>query len=327
MSGNKLAPFLIICMCSAMLVGCNKEEEEIVTETVIETEEKNMFGLTDSEQKMYAEYAAGVLMKYNAGSNMRVLEGQTLAKQEAKEEAAREQAARREQLAAEYEANKSQSNKTDNQTSGSNSSGSSQGSSVSYISDMAVATGMNLFTITYSGYEIADTYPSSGEDALLAIDAGQGKSLLITKFLVSNISGQTENFDMFSKQPKFKVNLNGANYKSQYTLLLDDLSMYKGDIEAGAIVDTVLVFEIPESVASNLGDMVLSVTTEDGTSSMQLRGGSVTQTETAEPAVQESMDNSEDSEQIETGSEDTEPESENESGEGGNVTVVGSDSN
>ena len=327
MSRNKLVPFLIICMCSAMLVGCNKEEEEIVAETVIETEEENVFGLTESEQKMYAEYAAGVLMKYNAGSNMRVLEGQTLAKQEAKEEAAREQAARREQLAAEYEANKSQSNKTDNQTSGSNSSGSSQGSSVSYISDMAVATGMNLFTITYSGYEIADTYPSSGEDALLAIDAGQGKSLLITKFLVSNISGQTENFDMFSKQPKFKVNLNGANYKSQYTLLLDDLSMYKGDIEAGAIVDTVLVFEIPESVASNLGDMVLSVTTEDGTSSMQLRGGSVTQTETAEPAVQESMDNSEDSEQTETESEDTEPESENESGEGGNVTVVGSDSN
>lgn len=327
MSRNKLVPFLIICMCSAMLVGCNKEEEEIVAETVIETEEENMFGLTESEQKMYAEYAAGVLMKYNAGSNMRILEGQTLAKQEAKEEAAREQAARREQLAAEYEANKSQSNKTDNQTSGSNSSGSSQGSSVSYISDMAVAAGMNLFTITYSGYEIADTYPSSGEDALLAIDAGQGKALLITKFLVSNISGQTENFDMFSKQPKFKVNLNGANYKSQYTLLLDDLSMYKGDIEAGAIVDTVLVFEIPESVASNLGDMVLSVTTEDGTSSMQLRGGSVTQTETAEPAVQESMDNSEDSEQTEIGSEDTEPESENESGEGGNVTVVGSDSN
>ena len=325
MSGNKLAPFLIICMCSAMLVGCNKEEEEIVTETVIETEEKNMFGFTESEQKMYAEYAAGVLMKYNAGSNMRVLEGQTLAKQEAKEEAAREQAARREQLAAEYEANKSQSNKTDNQTSGSNSLGSSQGSSVSYISDMAVATGMNLFTITYSGYEIADTYPSSGEDALLAIDAGQGKSLLITKFLVSNISGQTENFDMFSKQAKFKVNMNGANYKSQYTLLLDDLSMYKGDIEAGAIVETVLVFEIPESVASNIGDMVLSVTTEDGTSSMQLRGGSVTQTETAEPVDQESTDDSEDSEQIEP--EVTEPESENESGEGGNVTVVGSDSN
>lgn len=325
MSGNKLAPFLIICMCSAMLVGCNKEEEEIVTETVIETEEKNMFGLTESEQKMYAEYAAGVLMKYNAGSNMRVLEGQTLAKQEAKEEAAREQAARREQLAAEYEANKSQSNKTDNQTSGSNSLGSSQGSSVSYISDMAVATGMNLFTITYSGYEIADTYPSSGEDALLAIDAGQGKSLLITKFLVSNISGQTENFDMFSKQAKFKVNMNGANYKSQYTLLLDDLSMYKGDIEAGAIVETVLVFEIPESAASNIGDMVLSVTTEDGTSSMQLRGGSVTQTETAEPVDQESTDDSEDSEQIEP--EVTEPESEDESGEGGNVTVVGSDSN
>ena len=77
-----------------MLIGCSKKEEEVVA--VVETEEENMFGLTESEQKMYAEYAAGALMKYNAGTDMRVLEGQTLINQEAKEQAEREQAARRE---------------------------------------------------------------------------------------------------------------------------------------------------------------------------------------------------------------------------------------
>ena len=45
-------------------------------------------------------------MKYNAGSNMRVLEGQKLINQEAKEKAAKEQAEKRAQAAAEYEANK-----------------------------------------------------------------------------------------------------------------------------------------------------------------------------------------------------------------------------
>ena len=83
MKKNKLGFLLIICAASLMFVGCNKKETEVVTG--IEIEEENMFGLTESEQKMYAEYAAGVLMKYNAGSNMRILEGQKLIDQEMKE--------------------------------------------------------------------------------------------------------------------------------------------------------------------------------------------------------------------------------------------------
>ena len=329
MKKNKLVSFLVICVCSTMFMGCGKDKEELVAETVIETEEKNMFGLTDSEQKMYAEYAAGVLMKYNAGSNMRVLEGQTLVNQEAKEEAAREQAAKREQLVAEYASNKSQNSNKENQSSGSSSSGSSQGTGVSYINDMSVATGTNAFTINYTGYEIADSYPNSGEDILMAIEAKQGKVLMVTKFLVTNISGQTENFDMFSKQAKFKINLNGAAYKSQYTLLLDDLSMYKGDIDAGASIETVLIFEIPESAASELGNMVLSVTTDSGANSMQLRGGTVMRTETAQPVEveMEGGNNSEENDLTEEEFDIVETEGESQFDEGGNVTVVGSNSN
>lgn len=323
MKKNKLALLLMIAVFSIILVGCKKEEEVVAVE--VETEEENMFGLTEDEQKMYAEYAAGVLMKYNAGSNMRVLEGQTLRNQEAKEEAAREQAARREQLAAEYASDKSDSNKKENTSSGGNASGSSQG--ISYISDMSAATGTNAFTITYTGYEVTDSYPSSGDDILMAIDAQQGKLLLVTKFLVTNISGQTENFDMFSKQPKFKVNINGNTYKSQYTLLLDDLSMYKGDMDAGSVIETVLVFEVPEGVASNINDMELSVSVNDTVSTMQLRGGSVTRTETAVPVEgeQEETNVSEDNGVAEENTDVMENDNE-ESDEGGNVTVVGSNS-
>lgn len=271
----KLTSFLMIGICSVMLVGCNKEKEEIAAEAVIEVEEENMFGLTESEQKMYAEYAAGTLMKYNAGSNMRVLEGQTLINQEAKEQAAKEQAEKRAQLAAEYEANKkNNSSKNEEQNSGNGMSGSSEGSGINYVSDMASATGTDAFSIVYEGYEITDSYPSSGDDLFMAMDARQGKVFLVTKFEVTNISSQTENFNMFSKQGKFKLNINGERYKSQYTLLLDDLSMYRGDIDAGETIDTVLIFEIPQSAASNIGDMVLSITVEDEVSAMQLQGGS-----------------------------------------------------
>lgn len=321
---NRIAIFMI-ALFSVMLVGCKKEDT--VAEIEVETEEVNMFGLTDEEQKMYAEYAAGVLMKYNAGSNMRVLEGQTLRNQEAKEEAAREQAARREQLAAEYASNKNSSSKKENQSSGGSSSGgASQG--ISYISDMSEATGTGAFSITYTGYEIADSYPTSGEDMLMAIDASQGKTLLITKFLVNNISNQTENFDMFSKQAKFKIKVDGKTYKSQYTLLLDDLSMYKGEVEAGSIMENVLVFEIPESIGDNINNMELTVTVGDNVSNMLLTGGSVTRTETVQTVEteQENMEATEEDEVTEESS-DTMGIEEDLSDDGGNVTVVGSNNN
>ena len=361
MKKSKVVSFLIICACSVMLIGCSKKEEEDVA--VVEIEEENVFGLTESEQKMYAEYAAGALMKYNAGTDMRVLEGQTLVNQEAKEKAAKEQAERREQLAAEYEANKKNNSNKDKENSASGgASGSSGGSGVNYISDMSQATGTDAFSIVYDGYEITDSYPNSGDDMLMAMDATSGKLLMVTKYKVTNISGQTENFDMFSKQGKFRLDLNGERYKSQYTLLLDDLSMYKGDLDAGETIEGVLIFEIPESAASNVDDMVLSITIGDEVSSMQLKGGSgVSWTTTNVEEVteedslgseQESMDTSLEGEAVDSESnaantEDAEYndlaeeylnalEAENEGNrsyddssdnDGSNVTVVGSNRN
>lgn len=340
----KLTSFLIIGICSAVLVGCNKEKEVVVAEAVVETEERNMFGLTESEQRMFAEYAAGALMKYNADSNMRVLEGKMLINQEAKEQADKELAEKRAKLAAEYEANK-KSNKKEEQNSGGSSSGGAEGIEASYISDMSQATGTNAFSIIYDGYEITDSYPNSGDDILMAMDAASGKLLLVTKYKVTNISGQTENLNMFSKQSKFRLNLNGKRYKSQYTLLVNDLSMYKGEMDAGETMEGILIFEIPETEASNVNDMVLSITVDGESSSMQLQGGStVMWTETAE----ESLESEElGQELLEEETSDTEYndlaeeylnalEDENAgisynentpSTDGGNVTVVGSQRN
>lgn len=352
MKKNKVTSLLIIGICSAMLVGCNKDKDEAVAEVVVETEEKYMFGLTDSQQKVYAEYAAGVLMKYNAGSNMRVLEGKKLTQQEEKEQALKEQQEKREKAAAEYEANK-KTNKKENQSSTSNSGSSSSNSStggISYISDMASATGMDSFSITYDGYEIADSYPNSGEDVILAMDATEGNLFLVTKYRVTNTGSQTEDFNMFSKQAKFRVSVNGERYKSQYTLLLDDLSMYKGDVEAGETIETILLFEIPETAASNINDMVLYITVGDEVNSMQLQGGSsVAWTETATEVEMDNVEADVQEENQESSTENTVESEYNDlaeeymnaieaenagmtyeeytNSEGGNVTVVGSNRN
>ena len=336
-------------MLATMLAACGKKEE--VTEVEAQTEEVNMFGLTQEEQRMYAEYAAGVLMKYNAGSNNRVLTGQKLVQVEAKEKAQREQAAKREQLAAEYEA----SNKENTSSHGSSSvADSSGGSGMSSVSDMSQATGTDAFSIIYDGYEITDSYPNSGEDILMAMDATTGKLLLVTKYKITNNSDQTETLDMFSKQGKFKLSFNGKSYKSQYTLLLDDLSMYRGEIEAGETISGVLIFEIPESEASNVGEMVLYITIDGKTNSMQLYGGSATWTEEAEVVETQEMESSDETAEddveendVEENAEDSEEANdlaqeymdalealesgtnneETENSSNGNVTVVGSNRN
>ena len=331
-------------MLATMLAACGKKEE--VTEVEAQTEEVNMFGLTQEEQKMYAEYAAGVLMKYNAGSNNRVLTGQKLVQVEAKEKAQREQAAKREQLAAEYEAGNKENTSSHGSSSIADSSG---GSGMSSVSDMSQATGTDAFSIIYDGYEITDSYPNSGEDILMAMDATTGKLLLVTKYKITNNSNQTETLDMFSKQGKFKLSFNGKSYKSQYTLLLDDLSMYRGEIEAGETISGVLIFEIPESEASNVGEMVLYITIDGKTNSMQLYGGSATWTEEAEVVETQEMESSDETaeDDVEENAEDSEEANdlaqeymdalealesgtnneETENSSNGNVTVVGSNRN
>lgn len=327
---------ILLCSFALAMTGCNKEEnagngEVAVVEQVPKEVDETGFGITLEEQRLCAEYAAGVLMKYNAGSNMRVLEGKKLVQMDAIEQAQKAQQERREQLASEYQANKKQNNKKEDKTSGDKSANgsSSSVSTVNYINDMSVAAGTDAFSINYDGYEVTSSY-SGTEGDFFAVEAVKGKVLLVTKFAVTNISGQTENLNMYSNQGKYRLNVNGEYYKAQQTLLLNDLSMYKDDIESGATVETVLVFEIPEDKVSNIGLMELNITIGDEVNTMLLQGGTavVNVEETVEEennselaeeyeaallAEEEAMENSQETESNET-----------EESSGGNVTVVGS---
>lgn len=270
MRKKRIFSFLIIYMSAVFAAGCQGKAETEEVAAAAETEEENMFGLTQAEQKIYAEYAAGVLMKYNAGTNMRVMEGQRLVQAEEAQQAEKEKEEKREQLAEAYQNGKENiSDKESGQTSGLASNGSNTGDQT--VSDVAAAVGMDIFSVRYTGYELTDSYPHNGEDLYFAMDATSGKKLLVLKFEVTNNSDQVGNFDMFSKQAKFKVKVNEKTYKSQYTLLLNDLSMYSGELEPAALAETVLIFEIPEEVEV-IDAMELSITASDKNSKMLLIG-------------------------------------------------------
>ena len=252
------------------LVGCKKENAEVETE-IQEVEDRE--AIEEAQNKIIAEYAADILMKYNSGSNYRVLDGQKLLVEEAKENAAKAQEEKRQQLLEEYQKNEKEDEKQESvSTAVSPSSSVSEGTEsvpeIQYISDMAAAMSLPSFSIVYNGYEVADSYQ---EDLIsFTVDAREGKVLLITKFTVTNTAAQEEELNVLALAPEFKLNIGNRNIKAQQTMLLNDLSMYKEKISAGESREAVLIFELDQEVASVSGNMELILNINEQTGRMQL---------------------------------------------------------
>ncbi len=240
----------LICSLSLSLAGCGSQE----------------LNLTESEQKLITEYAASILMQYNAGSNMRILTGRELELAEAEEQVRLEQEARRQQAALEYQNAGGEAGTTTTTTVGGAEgmvTSTAAGDNVAAISDLGnffATEGLSAgFSITYQNYEVTDSYSDPQEgDLMMAMDATPGKKLLVVHFSVTNNNGEAALLDVLSLGGKFRLKIDGETILSQYTLLLNDLSMYKGTIEAGATMDAVLVFEISEAQSAP-GELELSV--------------------------------------------------------------------
>lgn len=320
-----VAVVTLIGIFSLGLIACKNENSEVEAEV----QQEDLAAIEEQQNKIIAEYAAGVLMKYNAGSNSRVLRGEKLLIEEAKEEVKRAQEEKRQQLFEEYEKQKNDEEGKNTEVStekdGKIDGNSTESSRIEYLEDIASFIGTPSFSITYSGYEVTDSYL---EDLVsFTIDAREGKVLLVTKFMVSNIGGQEEELDILSVAPEFKLKLGDKVTKAQQTMLLDDLAMYKGSFDNGETREMVLIFEIANETASSLGNMELSIKTAADEGRMLLEGGEnilpivnenvVTTEEVGEEVAEEDIDG--DLEEVISEEAATE--------EGATVTTVGSNNN
>lgn len=233
--------------------------------------------LSEEQTELITEYAAGLMLKYDANYSGKLLDEEALAKEEATEadKRAKEQAYK--QAAEEYLAKKENAKKKVEQSEESNTSdetsglGSGIGASSPQIDSIGTFYGLDSFNIDYTGYELCDSYPSSGDDVFMAMEATEGKQLLILKFDVTNTSSESIDFDMFYRSPDFNVSVDGGkNIHNQATLLLDDLAAYNGLVEAGAKEPMVLVFEIDGNI-NQIGSMVLSARNDSGKGQINLQ--------------------------------------------------------
>ena len=108
--------------------------------------------------------------------------------------------------------------------------------------------GADGIQMTYAGAQLAPGY-MEGDYYEMTPDAG--KQYLVLSIDVTNTGADGVGLDVLSVSPKFTVVLNQSVKSTAETTLLDtDFSTYQGTIPAGGSTRLVLVFQVPDDVAS-----------------------------------------------------------------------------
>lgn len=108
------------------------------------------------------------------------------------------------------------------------------------------ALDLGVIRAEYMGNALYKTYKKSD---VFAIDAREGKQLLVLDVNLTNTIDQDLHIDILAMTPTFSAVINGSEtVPLQTTILPDDLSTYQQDILAGATNPAVLVFEIPQDI-------------------------------------------------------------------------------
>ena len=123
----------------------------------------------------------------------------------------------------------------------------------------AIGHGSDL-VVTYTGSVIADDYV---EGSAYAVDASEGKTFFIMKFLLVNTTQAEVEVENVTKGLKFKLVSGEISVNSKSTFLMTDFSTYYGTIPAGQSVETVLLFEVSETDAEQIAEPALQIQIDD----------------------------------------------------------------
>ncbi len=211
-----------------------------------------LYELTEEEEDIIARYSAHVLGKYNIYQK----DGMTGARPEEPEESEPEEPAE---------------NTDDTQNSGlPNGTGTGADAiPVTGTTTFAEAIGhSDDLAVSYEKIYAADSYQEGGYYDLPAED---GYIYLVTEFLVSNPGAADVAVDNLSRGLEFSIALADGNvYKTDGTVLLDDLSTYQGTIAADDTKKMVLLFHVPEAESEQIGEIQFFVTANGEKKSINL---------------------------------------------------------
>lgn len=223
--------------------------------------------LTQEEEQMVGEYAAKILLKYDANNRSRLVSREEVAIEEEKQK--QREAAKQEILGTSSDAQQGMEPVEDTPVVevGQETGGGSYGSPETFFE---LPEGM---VITYNGNLVSESYPQDQDaDSYFALDAAEGKKLLVLQFNVANQSGADQDIDFLSHNAVIRLQINGGKSQTVLTtMLMDDLSTYIGNVSAGGSVDLVLLAEVDSSMVDNISSLSLSLKNDSKSCTIQLQ--------------------------------------------------------
>ncbi len=218
--------------------------------------------MTREEEQMIGEYAANVLLKYDAGNRSRLVSRELVAEEEDR------RAEMKEVVEQEPVQTMDPVDDTPVIEIGQNTDADFRTGSMDEFYQLAEGV-----SISYQGNEICSSYSQDGTDSdYIALDAAEGKHLLVLHFTIENETGAEQLVDLLSRSTIIRVTLNGGNqYSALTTLLMNDLSTYKELVPADASAEAVLLFEIDETEGDAVTALSLQLKEEDRTCTISLK--------------------------------------------------------
>ena len=211
--------------------------------------------MTEEQEEAITEYSADLLKKYDASYSNGVYTEEQLEKAAQKEEEQKAKDEKAKQLADEYmekakTAAAQKEKKSEEPSEGTDSEPKEKKNGPVSLANDEVAEFMNIsdFDVEYMGYDIMKSYPDDGNNSVFSVDATEGKQLVVLYLDVTNSGAADAAVDMFTDKNTYSLNCGGTTVESSSKLVLNDFSIYRDTVQAGATNETVLVFETDEGM-------------------------------------------------------------------------------
>ena len=233
---KKITGIVILIFITAFAAGCGNKIPE----------------MTEQQQELIVEYAAGTVLKYDKNYESKLVEltlEETVESEPVKEEEAPDSENEEEEVV------------------------NGSGEEVTVIDNTEAATTVasieeflqiDSVAITYTGYETCDMYPEDTESSELYffMNATQGN--------IENFSGAEKEVNIAQSNVRFKVSVDGVEKNALTTMLLNDLAYYNGMLAAGESAELVLICEVPVEQSENISSLALVLKNVDNEATISL---------------------------------------------------------
>lgn len=243
---KKANVFLCSIAAALLMAGCGEMPE-----------------LTQNETDLLSEYAVGVLVKNGTLQGSRLVDTTTDELAEEEEEPGTEELEEESMEEPETETEEPSEVVDVSQD---------EEETQPMVSSVEEYYGISNIMISYTGYEVVDSYPPAEEGAVpfFSMDATPGTQLLVLKFNAQNLSGEDQQMNMLGYGARFRVSVNGEASKGALaTMLVNDMQTYDDVIPANSSVELVSIVEVPQGTTVGSIDFILRGNEQDGTLKLQ----------------------------------------------------------